>query len=62
MSMNKTPHIEVYGRGTSPKPCFCRDPLRAKVIAETYLKDVFQFNSVRNMLALPEPIKAKRYR
>ena len=26
------------------------DPLRAKFIAETFLEDVKQFNSVRNML------------
>lgn len=25
------------------------DPLRAKFIAETYLEDLVQFNSVRNM-------------
>lgn len=36
------------------------DPLRAKVIAETYLEDVVQFNSVRNMFGYTGTYKGKR--
>ena len=35
------------------------DPLRAKVIAETYLSDVVQFNDVRNMLGFTGKYKDK---
>ncbi|MGB7473457.1 purine-nucleoside phosphorylase [Trichococcus sp.] len=36
------------------------DPLRAKYIAETYLKDVEQYNSVRNMFGYTGTYKGKR--
>src|SRR5471030_2490341 len=36
------------------------DPLRAKFIAETFLEDVVQFNSVRNMLGYSGTYKGKR--
>lgn len=36
------------------------DPLRAKVVAETYLEDVVQFNSVRNMLGFTGIYKGKK--
>lgn len=36
------------------------DPLRAKVIAETYLEDVVQFNSVRNMFGYTGTYKGKK--
>ena len=36
------------------------DPLRAKFIAETFLEDVKQFNSVRNMLGYTGTYKGKR--
>lgn len=36
------------------------DPLRAKFIAETYLEDVVQFNSVRNMFGYTGTYKGKR--
>lgn len=36
------------------------DPLRAKVIAETYLEDVVQFNSVRNMFGFTGTYKGKK--
>ena len=36
------------------------DPLRAKFIAETFLEDVVQFNSVRNMLGYTGTYKGKR--
>lgn len=36
------------------------DPLRAKYIADTFLEDVVQFNSVRNMLGFTGTYKGKR--
>lgn len=36
------------------------DPLRAKVIADTFLEDVVQFNSVRNMFGFTGTYKGKR--
>lgn len=36
------------------------DPLRAKVIAETFLEDVVQFNSVRNMFGFTGTYKGKK--
>jgi len=61
MSMNKTPHIEVDREGIIAETVLLPgDPLRAKVIAETYLKDVFQFNSVRNMLGFTGTYKGKK--
>ncbi|MGX8833313.1 purine-nucleoside phosphorylase [Amedibacillus sp. YH-ame6] len=36
------------------------DPLRAKYIAETYLKDVIQFNDIRNMLGFSGTYRGKR--
>ncbi len=36
------------------------DPLRAKFIAETFLEDVVQFNSVRNMFGYTGTYKGKR--
>ncbi|AIC96453.1 MULTISPECIES: purine-nucleoside phosphorylase [Shouchella] len=36
------------------------DPLRAKFIAETFLEDVEQFNSVRNMLGFTGTYKGKK--
>ncbi|MGN0355849.1 MAG: purine-nucleoside phosphorylase [Muricoprocola sp.] len=36
------------------------DPLRAKVIADTFLEDVVQFNSVRNMFGFTGTYKGKK--
>ena len=36
------------------------DPLRAKYIAETYLENVEQYNSVRNMFGYTGTYKGKR--
>lgn len=48
--MIPTPHIEVKDQGVIAKVVLMPgDPLRAKFIAETFLKDVVQFNTVRNM-------------
>ena len=43
-----TPHIQ------------CSDPLRAKFIADTYLEDVVQFNTVRNMFGYTGTYKGKK--
>ncbi|MBN2285564.1 MAG: purine-nucleoside phosphorylase, partial [Tissierellales bacterium] len=47
--MIPTPHIQVDKKGIIAETVLLPgDPLRAKFIAETFLKDVIQFNSVRN--------------
>lgn len=46
-----TAHIECKKEDVSKLVIMPGDPLRAKVIADTYLTDVKQINSVRNMLA-----------
>lgn len=45
-----TPHIEAKKTDVAPIVLMPGDPLRAKWIAETFLKNVIQINSVRNML------------
>ena len=45
-----TPHIEAQPGDFAPTCLLPGDPLRAKYIAETFLTDVKQVNSVRNML------------
>lgn len=47
--MKSTPHIDPQAP-IAPTVLLPGDPLRAKFIAETYLEDAKQFNSVRNML------------
>lgn len=47
--MKATPHINPQGP-IAKTILLPGDPLRAKFIAETYLEDAQQFNSVRNML------------
>lgn len=47
--MKSTPHINPQAP-IAETILLPGDPLRAKFIAETYLEDVQQFNSVRNML------------
>lgn len=44
-----TPHIEARGGEIAETILLPGDPLRAKYIAENFLSDVKQFNSVRNM-------------
>ena len=47
-----TPHIEVTDKNLIAKTVLMPgDPLRAKYIADTFLTDVVQVNSIRNMLA-----------
>lgn len=59
--MEKTPHIEVNQEGVIAKTVLLPgDPLRAKFIAEKYLKDVTQFNKVRNMYGYTGTYEGKR--
>lgn len=59
--MEKTPHIEVNQEGVIAETVLLPgDPLRARFIAETYLTDVYQFNTVRNMLGFTGNYKGKK--
>ncbi|CAB0534931.1 purine-nucleoside phosphorylase [Corynebacterium diphtheriae] len=50
MAEKSTPHINPKGVDIAETVLLPGDPLRANFIADTYLEDVVQFNSVRNML------------
>lgn len=55
-----TPHNQA-GKGDIAKTVLMPgDPLRAKFLAETYLENVVQFNSVRNMLGYTGEYKGKK--
>lgn len=54
-----TPHIEATAPQIAPVVLMPGDPLRAKVIAETYLENVIQFNTVRNMFGYTGTYKGK---
>ena len=59
--MIPTPHIGVKEQGIIAKTVLMPgDPLRAKFIAETYLEDVVQFNTVRNMFGYTGTYKGKK--
>lgn len=59
--MIPTPHIEVSTKGViAPTVLMPGDPLRAKKIAELYLENVVQFNSVRGMLGFTGEYKGKK--
>jgi purine-nucleoside phosphorylase len=61
MSNIPTPHIEATSKDEIAKVVLMPgDPLRAKKIADTYLKDVKQFNQVRGMLGFTGTYKGKR--
>ncbi|RTK98796.1 MAG: purine-nucleoside phosphorylase [Proteobacteria bacterium] len=56
-----TPHIEVKELGVIADTVLMPgDPLRAKFIADTFLTDVVQFNSVRNMFGYTGYYKGKK--
>jgi len=56
-----TPHIELNDKSQIAKVVLMPgDPLRAKYIADTYLKDVVQINSVRNMFGFTGTYKGRR--
>ncbi|MGR6613777.1 purine-nucleoside phosphorylase [Kocuria rhizophila] len=50
MPRTSTPHIKPDGAPIAETILLPGDPLRAQYIAETFLEDAVQFNSVRNML------------
>lgn len=55
-----TPHIGANKGDIAETILLPGDPLRAKFIAETYLDNPVQFNSVRNMLGYTGTYKGKR--
>jgi purine-nucleoside phosphorylase len=59
--MIPTPHINVSEQGIIAETVLMPgDPLRAKFIAETYLENPVQFNSVRNMFGYTGTYKGKK--
>ena len=55
-----TAHIQAKNGEIAETILLPGDPLRAKFIAETYLEDVTQFNSIRNMFGYTGTYKGKR--
>ena len=55
-----TPHNNAKMGDIAKTVLMPGDPLRAKFIAETYLEDVVQYNTVRNMLGYTGTYKGKR--
>lgn len=59
--MIPTPHIGVNEKGIIAETVLLPgDPLRAKFIAENYLEDAVQFNTVRNMFGYTGTYKGKK--
>jgi len=59
--MIPTPHIAAREQGIIAESIILPgDPLRAKFIAENFLSDIVQFNSVRNMLGFTGTYQGKR--
>lgn len=58
MTLN-TPHIAPNGAEIAETILLPGDPLRAKFIAETYLENVTQFNTVRNMFGYTGEFKGQ---
>lgn len=55
-----TPHIAPNGAEIAETILLPGDPLRAKFIADTYLENVVQFNTVRNMFGFTGDYKGQR--
>ena len=55
-----TPHINAEKGQVAETILFPGDPLRAKLIADTFFEEVEQFNDVRNMLGFTGIYKGKR--
>lgn len=55
-----TPHNEAHFGEIAKTVLMPGDPLRAKFIAETFLEDAVQFNSVRNMFGYTGTYKGKK--
>ena len=59
--MIPTPHISVSEQGIIAETVLMPgDPLRAKFIAETYLENPIQFNTIRNMFGYTGTYKGKK--
>jgi purine-nucleoside phosphorylase len=56
----ETPHIKPNGVEIAETILLPGDPLRAKFIAETYLENAVQFNSVRNMFGFTGTFQGKK--
>ncbi|MEH7306183.1 purine-nucleoside phosphorylase [Neobacillus drentensis] len=56
----ETPHIKPNGVEIADTILLPGDPLRAKFIAETYLENPVQFNSVRNMFGYTGSYQGKK--
>ncbi len=56
-----TPHNEAQVGEIAKTVLMPGDPLRAQFLAQTYLEDVHQFNTVRNMLGFTGTYKGKKY-
>ncbi|MEH7074633.1 purine-nucleoside phosphorylase [Neobacillus drentensis] len=59
-NQKETPHIKPNGVEIAETILLPGDPLRAQFIAETYLEDPVQFNSVRNMLGFTGTYQGKK--
>ena len=55
-----TPHNQALMGEIAKTVLMPGDPLRAKFLAKTYLQDVKQFNSVRNMFGYTGTYKGKK--
>ena len=55
-----TPHNQAQMGDIAKTVLMPGDPLRAKFLAETYLEDVKQFNTVRNMLGYTGTYQGKQ--
>jgi purine-nucleoside phosphorylase len=55
-----TPHIGAVNGEIAKTVLMAGDPLRAKLLADTYLEDVVQYNNVRGMLGYTGTYKGKR--
>ncbi len=55
-----TPHIEAKKGDIAKVVLMPGDPLRAKYVAETFLEDVVQFNTVRNMFGYTGVYKGQK--
>lgn len=60
MANTPTPHIGAQAGEIARTVLMAGDPLRAKFMAETFLDDPVQFNSIRGMLGYTGTYKGKR--
>lgn len=60
MAKTPTPHIGAFEGEIADKVIMAGDPLRAKFMAENFLENPVQYNSVRGMLGYTGTYKGKR--